>query len=448
MKIRKRITYTFTSLFGVLIFALCTLIYFLSSNTQKQIFHNQLDDRLKITEEFFLEKDKFSETVRETVQQNFLKTLPQEIEYADTLSNFELPKELQKKVPLDLVQSIKENSDELSWEQNNFQGLARIYQIDDLEYLVLVSAVDEYGQAYLQKLRTILLISFILSLLIIYVLSNYFSIKVLKPIAGKINKANKISASNLDLRLTVYNENDELGMLALSFNKLLDRLQTSFELEKNFVRYASHEIKNPLAVILGEAEVALFKDRTANEYVETIEKIKIRAEKLNLLVDHFLQLSTFDSAKLNLKDTSIDNVLMDVTFNLSQLYPNINIEFNIEANSESEDYVIEADSELLYNAFYNLIENACKFSHVDSTVMVDLSLADNQILIIVRDTGIGIEANQLVHIFESLYRAKNAHDIEGTGIGLSLVKRIIDLHEGKITVKSELGKGTEFSIYL
>ena len=448
MKIRKRITYTFTSLYGVLIIAFCLLIYYLSSNTQKQIFHNQLDYRLQVTEQFFLEKEKFSETVRETIQQNFLKTLPQEIEFADTLHNFKLPRELKNKVPKDIGKTFLEGAEELSWKLNDFQGLARIYKIDNLDYLVLVAAVDEYGDAYLKKLRNILLIALVLSLLIIFILSNYFSKKVLKPIAGKINKANKISASNLDMRLTVYNENDELGMLALSFNKLLDRLETSFELEKNFVRYASHEIKNPLAVILGEAEVALLKTRSVNEYVDTIEKIKVRAEKLNLLVNHFLQLSKFESAKLNLTELSLDTVLMDVIFNISQLYPETDIQFNIETNSESEDYVLNADKELLHNAFYNLIENACKFSGNDSIVTVDLTTKDKRIVLTVRDRGIGIEADQIDHIFESLYRAKNAHDIEGTGIGLSLVKRIIDLHEGEIKVKSEINKGTAFTVYL
>jgi signal transduction histidine kinase len=448
MKIRKRIAYTFTSLFGVLLISLCIIIYYLSSETLQQLFHNRLDERLRISEQFFLEKDKFSPSVRETVQQNFLKTLPQEIEYADTLTNFLLPKTLEDKVPKDFVQLIRENKNELSWEQSNFQGVARVYLIDNTEYIVLVAAVDEYGSAYLKKLRNLLLISVLLSLFIIYILSNFFSKKVLKPISGKINKANKISASNLDLRLTVYNENDELGMLALSFNNLLDRLQKSFELEKNFVRYASHELKNPLTVILGEAEVALLKNRSTNEYVNTIEKIKTRAEKLNQLLDHFLQLSTFDSSKLNLKETNIDNILMDVTFNLSQLYPHIDIQFDIEINGESEDYAVQADEQLLYNAFYNLIENACKFSKPNSTVWIELSKNKKQLIVSIRDTGIGIEDDQLENIFESLYRGNNTHGIEGNGIGLSLVKRIIDLHGGKIIVKSEIGLGSEFIIHI
>lgn len=448
MKIRKRITYTFTSLFGVLIITLCLIIYYLSSQTLEQLFHNRLDERLRISEQFFLEKDKFSQSVRETVQQNFLKTLPQEVELADSLTNFQLPKKLEKKVPEQLVELIQENKNELSWKQNNFQGIARIYVIDQIEYIVLVAAVDEYGNAYLKKLRNLLLISLILSLFTIFILSNYFSKKVLKPISGKIKKANKISASNLDLRLTVYNENDELGMLALSFNNLLDRLQKSFELEKNFVRYASHELKNPLAAILGESEVALLKSRSPNEYVNTIEKIKSRAEKLNQLLDHFLQLSTFDSSKLNLKETHIDNILMDVTFNLSQVYRHIDIQFNIESHGESEDYVIKADEQLLYNSFFNLIENACKFSDANSTVVVELSNNKKHLIVTIRDSGIGIEQDQLSNIFESLYRGENTHGIEGNGIGLSLVKRIIDLHGGKISVKSEIGKGSEFSVYL
>jgi signal transduction histidine kinase len=447
MKIRNRISYTFTGLFGVLILGFCLLIYIVSSATLDELFYNRVDSRLEITEKFFLEKDKFPESVKSTVQQNFLKTLPREIEYVDTLSNFSIPSKMQRRVPLDLKNSLKSHN-EVSWVKSDFQGIARIYTVDEIDYVVLVAAFDKDGATYLKKLRSILAFSFFCSLLIIFVLSKYFSRNVLKPIAGKIKKANNISASNLDMRLTVHNEHDELGMLALSFNSLLDRLQTSFELEKNFVRYASHEIKNPLAVILGEAEVTLLKERSSKEYIESIDKIMSTAGKLNQLVEHFLNLSKMDSAKLSLKKTGIDSLLMDITFSLSQIYKQIDIQFDMEENSSSEDYEYLADEPLLHNALYNIVENACKYSNDNAIVSIDLCKRAGKIQITTTDNGIGIPEDQINHIFEPLYRAHNAQSEEGAGIGLSLVKRIIELHEGEIHVQSELDKGTVFSVLL
>jgi signal transduction histidine kinase len=447
MKIRKRITYTFTALFGVLILSVCLLVYFMSVSSQQQFFFNRLDERLKITEEFFLESDSFSESVNEKVRSNFLKTLPEELEFVDTLQNFSAPAKLNEFLPIDFLMNLLETG-HLEWSQNKMQGIAGIFRIREVDFVVIVVAKDEYGMAYLAKLRTTLILSFLISIIATFFLSNYFSGNVLKPIAGKIKKANAISASNLDLRLTVYNKNDELGMLALSFNNLLDRLQTSFELEKNFVRYASHELKNPLAVILGEAEVALLKSRTPNEYIDTIEKIKQKAEKLNMLVDHFLQLSKLESIELSGKKVRLDEVLMEVVFAISQQYSEIRVVFNMGEHDDSDDFEISADPQLMYNALYNLIDNACKFSKTGGKVFVDLKkiTKNGRILISIKDSGIGIDKDQVNHIFEPLYRGTNAHEVDGTGIGLALVKRIVDLHNGKIEVLSEIGNGTQFTL--
>jgi signal transduction histidine kinase len=219
-------------------------------------------------------------------------------------------------------------------------------------------------------------------------------------------------------------------------------------LEKNFVRYASHEIKNPLAVILGEAEVTLLKERSSKEYIESIDKIMSTAGKLNQLVEHFLNLSKMDSAKLSLKKTGIDSLLMDITFSLSQIYKQIDIQFDMEENSSSEDYEYLADEPLLHNALYNIVENACKYSNDNAIVSIDLCKRAGKIQITTTDNGIGIPEDQINHIFEPLYRAHNAQSEEGAGIGLSLVKRIIELHEGEIHVQSELDKGTVFSVLL
>ena len=445
MKIRKRITYTFTLLFGVLILTLCILVYVTSSSSREELFFNRLDDRLKITEEFFLESETFSDDVKAKLRSNFLKTLPSEVEFVDTSTNFSPPPSIQSQLPTDLLEDLSEG-ETVVWSEKERQGIARIYKIKDVDYIVLVIAEDEYGHAYLAKLFVILLLAFLTAVVVTFFLTNYFSKKVLKPIAGKIIRANNISASNLDLRLTVHNANDELGMLALSFNNLLDRLQTAFELEKNFVRYASHEMKNPLAVILGEAEVTLLKERTPNEYVATIEKIRNKAEKLNSLVNHFLQLSKLESAQINSQKIALDEVLINITFDLTQQYDEVNIVFNMSEDGDSNDFMLEADEQLMQNALYNLVDNACKFSLPGGEVIINLVKLDQKISITIKDEGIGISAEHIGHIFKPLYRGSNAQSIEGTGIGLALVKRIIDLHGGSIHVDSELDKGTEFEV--
>jgi signal transduction histidine kinase len=444
MKIRNRITYTFTALFGILTISICVIVYLLSSSVTSDLFFNRLNERIKVSEEFFLESDHFSDKQKEEVRKSFLQSLPKEIEHALRLDEFDIPAEIQDKLPKDFKDDLMFNG-ETQWHHSEEQGMARIYRVADIDYAVIVIASDEYGNTYLSRLAVILLLVSLISVVVIYFLSYYFSKNVLKPIAGKIHKANMISASNLDMRLTVYNKNDELGMLAMSFNSLLDRLQVAFELEKNFVRYASHELKNPLAIIIGEAEVTLMKARTPNEYLQSIEKMSQQAEKLNVLVEHFLNLSKLESTKLSMNRVNLEDLLMDIVFNVSQTYTN-QIIFNIDENSESEDFQINADQPLLHNAIKNIIENSCKFSSEASKVYVSLSKKQDLIQISFKDKGIGIPKNQSEQIFKPLYRGANAQEIEGTGIGLALVQRIINLHHGSIEVISELNLGTEFIV--
>ena len=165
-------------------------------------------------------------------------------------------------------------------------------------------------------------------------------------------------------------------------------------------------------------------------------------------MDHFLQLSKLESAQIIPQKIALDEVLIDISFDLSQQYDEVNIVFNMSEGGDSQDFMIEADEQLMHNALYNLVENACKFSAKGGEVVIDLIAAqkDNQISLTIKDKGIGIAPEHIKHIFKPLYRGANAHPIEGTGIGLALAKRIIELHGGSIHVDSELGEGTEFEV--
>jgi len=453
MKIRKRITVTFVSLFGLLIVALCFFVYFTSASSQESIFFKRLEERVQVTEEFFLESDVLSEAVKQKVRNQFLQTLPNEIEFVAELDRFEerVTSKVKNIIPENFVGSLKQNRS-VRWESGANYGVANIYQKEGKDYVVLVVAEDTYGRESLNKLGMILIIASLITLISAYFLSAYFSRQVLRPIAEKITKANRISASRLDLRLTVYNENDELGMLAKSFNSLLDRLQESIELEKNFVRYASHELKNPLAVIMGESEVALLTARTQNEYIETIEKIKDKAGKLNNLVEHFLQLSRMEAEQLKRTPINIDEVLVEIIFELSQnKSDSVDLQFHVDDSLDTKDLEINADKLLISKVFFNLIENALKFSREQGgVVLVTLqpSKEIGKIEVVVEDQGEGISEEDLKHIYKPLYRGNNTNQVSGTGIGLALVKKIVDLHNAEIQVSSKPEKGTKFTVTL
>ncbi|MFK7756665.1 MAG: ATP-binding protein [Flavobacteriales bacterium] len=444
MNIRKRLTATFTLLTGFVTFVLCIIVYQTASNSREALFQERLLDRLEVSEQFYLESSSLSILQREELKTKFMQTLTDETELAFRLDSAKamLSNYTEEYVPTDILEQT-EGATPKFWIKNQREGVANQYAIGGEEYVVLVLATDSFGWAFLEKLRNILLFCFLFSILVSAILSRMFAKQALKPIVHKISKANSISAEDLNERLTVYNENDEIGMLAISFNQLLDRIQSSFELQKNFVRYASHELRNPLAVILGETELVLSKDRSKNEYISTIQKTNAQAEKLNSLVSHFLKLSRLEeNAKELSQEIRIDEVLMSSIIEVNQSYERREITYKI--NVEHEDALtLMGEEELLKTAFVNLIDNACKYSTEEVLVSVYMN---PKLTIKISDSGIGIAKGDSKLIFQPLYRSTNSTKFEGTGIGLSLVKKIIDIHSGKITLTSVPNKETSFTI--
>lgn len=449
MKVRKRITIAFTGLYSLLIIPLSVIIFISVYTTRKNTFFNQLSERVEITERFFLESARLSDELKDQMRRNFLKTLPNEIEYAEKVDSFRenIPDSVLKFLSPTIVPEKLGVGEELSWTKGQKQGVARKYRVDSEDYIVLVIAEDVTGHQFVNNLGIILFIASLLTISLAFLMSNIISKSILKPIANKINRANRISADNLDVRLTVYNENDELGMLAISFNNLLDRIEKAFELEKNFVRFASHEIKNPLAVIIGESELALSSNRSSTEYIEALEKVNKRANSLNHFIDQFLQLSKLESKLSTYERFRIDEVMLDV-ISVSDPYTDIHydIDLKVAPSLIEEDLVVSGKESLIKTALINLLSNAKKFSEADGAIMVDIYKKDQRLFLTISDEGVGIREEDLEFIFQPLFRASNTAEVEGTGLGLAVTKKILDIHNIQVRVDSELGKGTTFEL--
>ncbi len=259
-----------------------------------------------------------------------------------------------------------------------------------------------------------------------------------------------ITANNLHLRLLKYNENDEFGELASSFNKALDIIEASFESQKMFVSNVSHELRTPLATLLGEIDLALLKDRTTAEYVQTLENSRQDTNKLISLLNGLLDLAkaSYDERKIALNIVRIDEILLDARELVLKGNPNYTVEliFNQEIEDDS-DITIKGNEYLLRTAFVNLIENNCKFSE-NKTSHITISFFENKINLQFTDTGIGIPQDELESICTPFFRGKNKTYTEGNGIGMVLAKRVVNIHKGQMYIHSVVGEGTTFTIEL
>jgi len=261
-----------------------------------------------------------------------------------------------------------------------------------------------------------------------------------------MNAVEGILPQKLGTRLEVPNQKDEIGRLTTTFNNLLDRIETAFQMQKIFVANVSHELKNPLTKMRSQLEVSMMKERSQREYQQTISSVLEDIHELAKLSNTLLELAKVseDQRDLLTETVRIDELLLDSRQTLIEANPTYNIQIQFNELPEDDEWLeIFGNSTLLKTAFLNLMENACKFSD-DLSVFVSLVCTANNLTLNFSDYGKGIPVKDQSLVFQPFYRSDNTASIKGYGIGLSLVERIIKLHNGTIQIESNLPRGTTF----
>jgi two-component system sensor histidine kinase ArlS len=340
--------------------------------------------------------------------------------------------------------------DEIQFYQNDWQVIGMKYKFQEKEYIITAAAYDGFGYIKLDNLLKTCIIVFIISILLLYIAGRFFSRKAFEPIVRMTNKAKNISATNLDLRLDTNQSKDEISELAATFNKMLDRLENSFDSQKQFVSNISHELRTPLSAIITELELSTNKERNKEEYKVIISNTLQDAKKITKLSNSLLDLAkaNYDPAEIAFKQVRIDEVLLDAQLQVQKSNPNYNIAIHFENDFEDDDQItIHGNEYLLKVAFVNLFENGCKFSQSKQSKVV-ISFKKEAVILQFSDNGIGISEEDLQHIFKPFYRGLNKIYADGNGIGLSLTQKIILLHKGTISVLSDKKSGTVFTVEL
>jgi len=317
----------------------------------------------------------------------------------------------------------------------------------DQEYLIISSGIDIYGHNKVKK-RGIVLISLFFVIIIFVALAGwFFSYRALLPIRRVIEKVEQISPHNLNARIERNKNKDEIGRLINTFNNLLDRIEEAFKLQKLFVASASHQIKNPLTVITSQLEVSLINERNKEEYRKTIASVLEDIKGLNELTFQLMDLARISySQDIPFEIIRLDDILWEVQKLMSSKYPDYNYNYSIISLPENENNLcIYGNETLLKNALLNLSENACKYSK-NNTVFVSLEYYLDKLIIKFKDNGPGISQDEVHLIYEPFFRSRNIDKIKGHGIGLALVKQIMNLHQAEISVSTKLGVGTEFTL--
>jgi heavy metal sensor kinase len=273
--------------------------------------------------------------------------------------------------------------------------------------------------------------------------------KSLAPVVAMSNQAEQIGARNLHERLLVRNENDELGRLAAVFNELLSRLERSFTGMRTFMADASHELRTPISIIRGEADVALSHERDPEEYQEALAIIQEEAQRLSHLVDDLLALARADAGQRPplFEELYLNDLVEECCRVTKVLAAQKGVALELRP---ADDIPFRGDQDLLKRMTLNLLDNAIKYTPSGGTVTVALASDGAAVKLVVADTGIGIPADLAPKIFERFFRVNKARSRAdgGTGLGLAIARWAAETHNGTIEVTSSPGQGSSFTVRL
>lgn len=281
-------------------------------------------------------------------------------------------------------------------------------------------------------------------------LSGWFlANRALVPIRATAQTAAEINETDLSRRLDLASSEIELEQLVQTFNAMLDRIERAFQQQRQFTTDAAHELRTPLAIMQTSLDVTLSRKRNLPEYETALVSFQEEVQRLSKLANTLLILARSDTRQLPLDIQAFDLSLMMETvaeqFTSAAEDKRITLERNIQP-----DLMIDGDEDRLIQVIFNLLDNAIKFTASDGIVKISAHRSNQCITINIEDTGQGIPAKDLPHIFERFYRIDAARNRSqgGFGLGLAIVKRIVELHNGTIDVQSVVGQGTEFVVTL
>ncbi|MDA6070767.1 HAMP domain-containing histidine kinase [Flavobacterium sp. AC] len=451
MKLVTRTALAYAILTAFILFVFAYSVYFVSEKNRKDEFFDRLDYKIIWRAEFIFDAQINKNLIKFLHIKNKKVLNEADISVYDSYFHLYFSDNMPPLGNQKILESIKKKQS-LNWSDDKYQYRGVLYIDNNREFYVIGRAVDISGLNHINAFKENLLYVYFTSIILIFIIGFGFSYYTLKPLKDIIFQIRDISEHNLNKRIVVPKAKDELYELTQTFNATFNRLEKSFNNHRNFVTTISHEFRTPLSILIAEIELG-------KELNQTVEDYKISLDNALEEANHVSQLSTalldfaranYDRSQIKMSDIRIDEILVDAKLNLLNKK---DVKYKISISYSTLDYTDEnfynyfGNQYLLQSAFSNIMENGCKYS-ADHSCHVDISGAADEIVLTFSDNGIGIPEGDLEQIYDLFYRGKNKSYENGYGVGLSIVKQIINLHNGSIDVSSTVGKGTKFTVTL
>ncbi|MCR4790076.1 MAG: HAMP domain-containing histidine kinase, partial [Treponemataceae bacterium] len=311
------------------------------------------------------------------------------------------------------------------------------YEIEDIRIITAWNMANDLNKKFLRTIPQTIIASLLPTFIISFLLAIFIANITLQPVIDITKAAKKITSSNLDIKLPISNHNDELDDLSETFNELFAHLKKDFERERQFSSDVSHELKTPLAVIQGQANLlSRWGKNDPVQLEKSLEAIKTESKSMKAIIDHLLEISRLESGRIK---PQIDKVsIKDMFDRLENEFMHISADLKIKQqiiNKNSNDIELMTDPEMFHQILTILMSNSLKYAGNKCTIYLRALLANNEITILVEDNGPGFSESNIPHVFDRFYRGDEAHtrSAGGYGLGLSIAQVLIKALEGEIS---------------
>lgn len=436
MNLKQRFSFIFSCLFSVLLASVMVTVYFLFTNFRQDEFATLLAEKAQTTAKLLIEVKEIDYKMQKLIDSNSVNKL-----YNENTQIYDSNKKLIYNSNSKLTIDYTEHELDQITEKKRFFSRIRKYDVlglyyvfDNKGYYVLVSAEDTYNNSKLNYLKYLLFGAFLIGTIVVWILSFRLSKRALQPLYDFRKKIQEITDSNLKIRLSEEKREDEINTLANSFNQMMDRIDNAYERQKEFTGNASHELRTPVARIAAQLENQLNRDDLDLATRRNLESIFEDTFQLSEIISSLVALADINSREhhSSFVKLRLDEAVFSVAADLSKIYPDFKLKFEIENNSDNETELnISGDETLLRIALLNLFKNACKYSDNN---LVECLIRQNklQIELLITNTGQVPDVKNTNILFTTFYRGSNIRDASGSGIGLSIVKRILEYHKASI----------------
>jgi signal transduction histidine kinase len=447
MRIKDRLALYFTLASTLTLLIVLSGTYFTFSKFLESDFFDRLTDRTMVTANLYLEADEMSETALQKNRDQYLERLNSEIIRIYDANNEPVFIDANTSSwSHEVIESIRKQG-KLKFKDGKNQVVGIFYKDNQGDFVIIASALDQSTFYRLDKLRTVMFFIFMAIFVGLLLSARWIANRILKPLDLFIDEVKQIRSDNMNFRVQEGSSKDEISQLAASFNKLMEHLEQAFVLQRTFIANASHELRTPVTSMIIGAEIVLSKDRASDDYKKALSSVLEDADRMDRIITGLLGLaqSDLEYGAAKLEDVSLNALLHSIADDWRMSNTKASLTLSIMPD-ENADYKLLSNPTLLAIAINNIIANGFKFSN-DGDVSCLLDVGKGGAVIRIADMGPGIPVEDQPFIFEPFYRSVSGNKQEGTGMGLYMAQKIVNLFKGTVVLKSSGVGGTVFEIH-